>query len=152
MGLHSPLLSYLPERNAAQVITYGIQQKKLRSTILVVEDTEALRYCYVEYLRLSGFDVVAAENGMIALDILATQTIDLIIMDVFMPVLDGLSTLARIRSNSDIPVIMLSSATDDLLLAKLQYFGIYEFIDKSRPLGKLLASIEQVLNERHLSD
>ena len=147
----------LPSRFSAtkpkilQEIFNRIQQKRHRSTILLVEDDDILRKGYAEYLGSAGFKIVEAENGLVALDILATQKIDLIIMDVFMPVLDGLSTLARIRISSDIPVIMFSSVTNESTIAALERHGIYKFISKLA-LEDLLTSVKTVLAESRISE
>lgn len=87
--------------------------------ILIVDDEENIRNLIGAYLKKEGFKIYTGSNGVEALNIIKTNEIHLIILDVMMPVLDGFETLKRIRKDYDIPVIMLSARgeEEDKLLA-----------------------------------
>ncbi len=87
-----------------------------RPTVLVVDDEENIRFLVASALRLSEIDTVEAADGRAALRIVAEQRIDLIVLDVMMPDLDGFEVLARLRdTGARMPVIFLTArdATDD---------------------------------------
>ena len=87
--------------------------EKERQVILVVDDDREIVKVLGKLLELEGYEVHAACNGMDALEILTGEKIHLIILDVMMPKLDGLSTLMEIRRRRNIPVIMLSAKTEE---------------------------------------
>lgn len=81
-------------------------------TILVVDDTEDNRDILSKRLSADGFNVVTAGNGQQALDIVLTEVIHLVLLDIMMPEVDGITVLSRIRSEStfdDMPVIIVSA-------------------------------------------
>lgn len=85
--------------------------------ILVVDDDRALRDILQATLKRSGFSVTTASNGQEALDSCAHQHFDLVVMDVMMPVMDGLSACCCLREVSDVPVVMLTALNrpDDIV-------------------------------------
>ena len=82
--------------------------------ILVVDDEDLLVKGIRFNLQNDGFDVIAGSNGMEAIEQAKTKKPDLIILDVMMPQMDGLSACAKIREFSDVPIIMLTAKTDDM--------------------------------------
>lgn len=81
--------------------------------ILLVDDEENIRNLLGAYLKKEGYNIFHSENGMRALEVLNRESIQLIILDIMMPVMDGFETLKHIRSKWDIPVIMLSAKAED---------------------------------------
>lgn len=79
------------------------------STILVVDDDSHIRKLIRLYLEKDQFSVVEAEDGQIALDILAHTKIDLAIVDVMMPHIDGIELTEDIRSYIDMPILMVTA-------------------------------------------
>ncbi|EQD42352.1 two-component system response regulator [mine drainage metagenome] len=78
--------------------------------ILVVDDDPAIRRSLNRALKLEGYEVDAAEDGQKALDQLATNTYDAIILDILMPGIDGLEVCRRLRSvQDDTPILMLTA-------------------------------------------
>lgn len=68
--------------------------------ILIVEDEASLRFVYSEYLDMEGFEVIQAEDGREALDLVKTNPdIDVILLDLMIPKIDGIKVLEKIRSN-----------------------------------------------------
>ena len=82
--------------------------------ILVVEDEQSIR-TIVEYaLRDAGFSVTGVGRGDEALDVIERDPIDLVVLDVMLPGLDGLEVCKRIRAERNIPIIMLSARGEEL--------------------------------------
>ena len=81
--------------------------------ILVVDDDREIVRSLGKVLELEGYTVKKAYNGMEALDILVTDQIHLILLDVMMPKMNGLSALMKIREKNNIPIIMLSAKTEE---------------------------------------
>ena len=78
-----------------------------QATVLVVDDNKEIVYSISELLKYEGFEVVKAYDGMQALDAMEEHPVDLILLDVMMPRLNGLSALMKLREKSRIPVIIL---------------------------------------------
>ena len=84
--------------------------------ILVVDDEEHVVAAIVTNLQIDGFDVVPAYNGAEALELVPTESPDLIILDVMMPEMDGWEVLQSLKENPDtesIPVVMLTALSQD---------------------------------------
>ncbi|CAM2760054.1 response regulator transcription factor [Hathewaya histolytica] len=82
--------------------------------ILIVDDEKDIRDLVGIYLKNEGFDALKAEDGIEALEILKTNKIDLIILDIMMPKLSGIDTCMKIREQNNIPIIMLSAKSEDM--------------------------------------
>ncbi|OAA91786.1 response regulator transcription factor [Clostridium ljungdahlii] len=82
------------------------------STILVVDDDKDILDIIEIYLKNAEFNVITAEDGLIAMDKLEENNIDLIILDIMMPNLDGIHACLEIRKKEKIPIIMLSAKDD----------------------------------------
>ena len=82
-------------------------------TILVVDDNREIVYSIGELLKYEGYHVVTAYDGMEALEVLESADVDLILLDVMMPRLNGLSALMKLRERHKIPVIILSAKTEE---------------------------------------
>ena len=82
-------------------------------TILIADDERDIRSVLRLYLEDAGFAVVEAADGQQALDALAAQQVDLCLLDIMMPVLDGYHVLKRIRETSGLPVIVISAKGQD---------------------------------------
>lgn len=81
--------------------------------ILIVEDEDRMREIILDYFRASGFEVFEAADGKEALEVFEEISIDLIILDIMMPELDGWSVCRRIRKESSVPIIMLTARADE---------------------------------------
>lgn len=121
--------------------------------ILVVDDEARMRKIVKDFLVAKDYDVVEAENGEQALDIMyADNKIDLVILDVMMPKMDGWETLREIRKFSKVPVIMLtakSEEADELLGFDL---GVDEYITKPFSPKILVARIDALLKRANKID
>ncbi|WP_353097669.1 response regulator transcription factor [Tissierella praeacuta] len=81
--------------------------------ILVVEDENILREVIVDYLIDDGYQVLEAADGEKALELFQSDSIDLVILDIGLPKIDGWSVCRRIRKNSNIPIIILTARSDE---------------------------------------
>ena len=96
-------------------VIYGQERIFMESeTILVVDDEKEIRDLISIYLTNEGYKVIEAENGKNALKFLESSKIDLIILDIMMPELDGIKTCIKIRNSKNMPIIMLSARGDDM--------------------------------------
>jgi response regulator RpfG family c-di-GMP phosphodiesterase len=116
-------------------------------TILIVEDDSELRFILAVHLRAAGFEVIEATNGQEGLDRAVQGGIDVIIMDVGLPVIDGLTATRRLKQNpgtAGIPVIMLTarSATNDVI--KGLEAGAQEYLLKPFEVAEVLARVRTV--------
>lgn len=114
--------------------------------ILVVDDEARMRKLLKDFLTTNNYEVLEAENGQKALEVFnLNPDINLIILDIMMPVLDGWSTLREIRKTSKIPVIMLTARSeerDELFGFEL---GVDEYISKPFSPKILVARVDALL-------
>lgn len=82
-------------------------------TVLIAEDEQKLREVVAKYLKKEGYTVLEAEDGEQAMDIFENNHVDLVILDVMMPVIDGWSCCREIRKVSDVPVLMLTARSEE---------------------------------------
>ncbi len=113
--------------------------------ILVVDD-EA-RYIRLLQINLSseGYEVIAATNGLEAIEAVTSKNPDLILLDIMMPKLDGFSTCERIRQFSGIPIIMLTARADEEDKVKCLNIGADDYITKPFSATEVLARVRAVL-------
>jgi two-component system, OmpR family, response regulator len=84
------------------------------ATILLVDDEESLQKLLTFPLEREGFRVVPAHDGEEALDRFASERVDLVVLDVMLPKLDGLEVCRRLRATSSVPILMLTARDDEL--------------------------------------
>lgn len=102
----------------------------MKRTILLVEDDMLMREVITDYFKKEQWDVFEAENGRVALDIFEQNSVDLVVLDIMMPEMDGWSVCKRIREKSDVPImIMTARAEDDDQLMGFE-LGADEYITK----------------------
>lgn len=119
----------------------------INDTILIVDDEQRMRKLIKDFLSAKGYSILEAEDGEKALEIYEKQKnkINLIILDVMMPKLDGWSVLRQIRQKSKVPIIMLTARgeeQDELFGFEL---GVDEYISKPFSPKILVARVEAIL-------
>ncbi len=125
-----------------EVINNNCMKKKL----LVVEDEESLRLLYEEELKAEGYDVLTAGNGREAIRQLETGKPDLIILDIVMPVMDGMEALGRIVSQErKIPVILNTSYSG--YRQDFMSWAADAYVAKSHDLTDLKKKIQELLQK-----
>lgn len=118
--------------------------------IVVVDDDEALRNALRRALRLEGYDVELAGEGSEALSRLGTLRADLVVLDVLMPVLDGVTVCRRLRDSGDrTPILMLTArdAVSDRVVGLDA--GADDYLTKPFALEELLARVRALLRRDH---
>ncbi|MDD3453781.1 MAG: response regulator transcription factor [Bacilli bacterium] len=120
--------------------------------LLVVDDEELIRNVIKEYTSNEGYNVFEASDGNEAIKCVEKNNIDLIIMDVMMPNLDGFSACKEIKKIKDIPIIMLSARNEEY--DKLNGFnlGVDDYITKPFSPKELLARIKAVSKRNNVGD
>ncbi len=113
--------------------------------ILVVEDEKPLREFVARNLSVRGYEVLKAANGMEALAIFQNQTLDLIILDLMMPHMDGLELTQRIRRVSTVPIIVLSALDEERDKVTALDLGADDYLTKPFGVEELLARVRGLL-------
>jgi len=114
-------------------------------TVLVVDDEKSLRDFMRRNLEVRGFNVRVASTGLEALAVFNTQNVDLVILDVMMPRMDGLETIRRMRQNSLVPIIVLSALGEEDDKIHALNLGADDYLTKPFGVGELLARVQAVL-------
>ena len=120
--------------------------------ILVVDDESRMRKLVKDFLQREGYSVLEAGDGMEAMDIFYEQKIDLVILDVMMPRMDGWQTCREIRRDSTVPIIMLTARSEER--DELQGFelGVDEYISKPFSPKILVARVGALLKRIYGTD
>lgn len=119
------------------------------TNILIVDDYLVSHRVLGHILRHGGYAVVTAENGAEALDVLAQEAIDLILLDIAMPVMDGLTLLRHLRADAryaTLPVIMLTASGQEADRRAAEAIGANGFLTKPASSGELLDTVQRVLS------
>ncbi len=125
----------------------------MHQKILVVEDDPSVQSVVCFKLKSSGFDVIKAENGEEALEQLNKTRVDLVLVDLMMPVMSGKEFLVTIKKRArmkDIPVIILTGKTLEKEVIEGLALGADDYIKKPFSPAELMARIHNVLSRvRH---
>ena len=122
--------------------------KTFTKTILVVDDERALSTALKMKLESQGFQVVTAENGKKALDVVQKQKIDVIILDLIMPVMNGFDFIeAQQALGMKVPVIVLSNLGQEQDIKRMKALGINSYLIKSdAPISKVVEEVHKKLD------
>jgi DNA-binding response OmpR family regulator len=113
--------------------------------VLVVDDEPTVREVVAGYLRRDGHDVTEAGDGHKALDLLDSDPPDLVVLDMMLPGVNGLDILRRVRSTSDIPVIMLTARAEESDRVSGLELGADDYVVKPFSPRELAARVNGVL-------
>ena len=113
--------------------------------VLIVEDEEKINKMISDYFEFHGFNVISALDGLEAVEKF-NDNIDLIILDVMLPNLDGFTVLRRIRKKSDVPVIMVTARGDEEDVLMGYELNVDDYVVKPFNLDILLAKANVLLN------
>ena len=114
-------------------------------SVLVVDDETSLRDFVRRNLEVRHFTVHTAANGLEALAVFEAEYIDLVIMDLMMPYMDGMETIGRIRRSSLVPIVVLSALGEEQHKVQALNLGADDFLTKPFGVDELLARVNAVI-------
>lgn len=121
-------------------------------TVMVVEDSDDTRFMLVEFLVLNGCRVIEAENGKEAVALIRHRCPDLILMDLHLPLLDGLAATAQIRnfrhSCNDLPIVAMTAYDDSGVKESALSAGCNDYLTKPIDFERLGKTLHQILDAR----
>ncbi|MCS7464109.1 response regulator transcription factor [Paenibacillus doosanensis] len=120
-----------------------------KETILVADDEKEIRELIAIYLNNEGYRAILATNGMEALELLQRESIDLIILDIMMPKLDGIQACLKIREDRNVPIIMLSAKSQDFDKILGLDTGADDYMTKPFNPLELVARVRSLLRRHH---
>ena len=113
--------------------------------VLVVDDEKSLRDFVRRNLEARGYKVSVASNGLEAMAVFNNEDIELVILDVMMPHMDGLETTRRIRESSKVPIIILTALGEETDKVHAFDLGVDDYLTKPFGVGELMGRIKAVL-------
>jgi two-component system nitrogen regulation response regulator NtrX len=123
----------------------------MREQILIVDDESGVRSSLGGILRDEGYEVQAVESGEAGLAALESRRYDLVLLDVWLPGLDGIETLSRLRIlDPEVPVIVISGHGSIETAVKAVRMGAQDFVEKPLALEKILLVVKNALRQRRL--
>lgn len=120
-----------------------------RETILMVDDEKEIIKLMEIYLTNEGYHMIAAANGVEALEQLRDNQVDLILLDMMMPKMDGMEACLRIREQNNIPIIILSAKSQDIDKISGLSIGADDYVTKPFSPLVLIARIKSLLRRYH---
>lgn len=117
----------------------------MQHTILLVEDEQGIRETIRVFLQNQGHKVIEAENGREGLALLTKETIHLAIVDIMMPVMDGITMVIKLRQDYDFPIIFLSAKSEDLDKITGLNVGADDYVTKPFEPMELIARVNSNL-------
>ncbi len=118
------------------------------STILVVDDEPAIRRAVGAGLEARGFRVVTAATGQAAIDAIATEVPDVVVLDLNLPDIDGVEVCRRVREWSNVPIVVLSAEGSEHRKVLALDQGADDYVTKPFSMAELLARIRVALRHR----
>lgn len=121
----------------------------MNKTILMVDDEERMRFLIEAYLKREGLNVISAGNGQEALEKFKEAHVDLVVLDIMMPIMDGWTACKELRKISNVPIIMLTArAEDEEQLLGFQ-LGTDSYVTKPVSPKVLVAKIKALLKRSY---
>ena len=123
--------------------------------VLVVEDDAAIRELLTLHLKLEGYGVLSSENGTEALRLARTERFDLIVLDVMLPGLDGISVCGAIRrdsANTDVPILMLTARREEADKVLGLETGADDYLTKPFGVREFVARVRALQRRHHRAD
>jgi DNA-binding response OmpR family regulator len=115
------------------------------STILLVDDEDSVQKLLTYPLERDGFRVVQARDGEQALRLFGDQQVDLVVLDLMLPKIDGLEVCKRLRANSDVPIIMLTARGEELDKVLGLELGADDYITKPFSIREFRSRVRALL-------
>lgn len=120
----------------------------MQSILIVDDDPEIVRLISI-YLQNEGYQVIPAKNGQEAIDAIFQEEIDLVVLDIMMPGIDGMEVLRKLREDYTLPVIMLSAKTEDMDKIMGLMTGADDYIIKPFNPLELVARVKSLIRRSY---
>ena len=125
----------------------------MKRTVLVVDDEKNIRDTLEGVLGDEGYGVLLAENSEEALSLIKTSHVDLVLLDIWMPGIDGIETLKTMKKMYEsIPVVMISGHATVETAVKATKLGAYDFLEKPLSLEKVVLTLEHAIEQKSLME
>jgi DNA-binding response OmpR family regulator len=121
------------------------------STILLVDDEDSIQKLLAYPLEREGYRVLQARNGVEALEQFASEHVDLVVLDIMLPKLDGLEVCKRLRAESEVPIIMLTARDDELDKVLGLELGADDYITKPFSIREFRSRVRALLRRAAVS-
>jgi len=124
--------------------------KHKKSTVLIIEDDADIRNFIARVLELEGYNVLTASGGATGLEIIKEKTINLVLLDLLLPTLDGWSILREIKRNPElaiIPVVVLTAIAETLQRKKTLRMGAAGYLIKPLSASDLSRTVADILEQ-----
>jgi DNA-binding response OmpR family regulator len=122
-----------------------------QARILLVDDEQAVQTLLTYPLRKEGYEVVAAVDGQEALDRFAEQRFDLVVLDLMLPKLDGIEVCRRLRTRSQVPIIMLTAKGDEVDKVAGLEMGADDYITKPFSVREFRSRVKAALRRGNMA-
>ena len=114
--------------------------------VMVVEDDKDFLYTIGYWLKSKGYNVVTAGNGLEAIEVIKKEPVDIVFLDLHMPVMDGVEALKNIRKiNKNLPVVIITAFATDERVSEAEQYGISGFFSKDKDFSESVTLIETIL-------
>ena len=124
-----------------------MEEDKDKKTILIVDDEEPIRNILIHNLGKEGYNVIEASDGISAVDIALEKKPDLILLDIMLPKLDGLSVCKRIKNSMNVPILMLTAKDGEIDKILGLELGADDYITKPFSVRELVARVKANLRK-----
>ena len=138
----------MPE-NSYQKASDAEESKK---TILVVDDEKPIRDILVYNLQKEGYEAIEAEDGEQAIEVALEKKPDLILLDIMLPKVDGLTVCKRLRHNLNVPILILSAKDEEIDKILGLELGADDYITKPFSVRELMARVKANLRKAEISN
>lgn len=115
------------------------------TTVLIADDEKDIRSALRIYLKPEGYTLLEAENGKQVLETVQKEKVDLVLLDIMMPVMDGIEAISRLREFSNVPVILLTAKSEDTDKVMGLNIGADDYITKPFNPAEVIARVRSQL-------
>jgi DNA-binding response OmpR family regulator len=122
-----------------------------QTSVLIIEDEENISEAIQYNLRQNGYQVLAAEDGLKGLGIIENNQVDLLILDIMLPGMDGLDVCKEIRKTSNMPIIMLTAKIEESNKVVGLELGADDYVTKPFSMSELLARVKSLLRRSNMN-
>lgn len=119
----------------------------MKKSVLIVEDELRIRFLLRDYLIKENFNIFEASNGEEGLFVFSTQKIDLVLLDIMMPIMDGLTMLEKLREVSTVPVILLTAKGEEEDKLQGYDYGADDYVTKPFSPKVLIAKSKGIIKK-----